>query len=142
MRPDGRDWVDGRNIAWIARVPHLGEAVQRIVEGLHPVQIFLFGSHARQEATKRSDVDLLVVLSDITEWADKGEAIEAVLELLRPVPIFEDVLVSTPEDLERGRQIGGSVIHNILRDGKPLYERSRSNRKGLDLPVRSTARPR
>ena len=36
---------------------------ERIVRDFHPVQVILFGSHARGDADPQSDVDLLVVFS-------------------------------------------------------------------------------
>jgi len=41
----------------------LAGAVSRLVDVLHPEQIWVFGSHARGAATEDSDVDLLVVVS-------------------------------------------------------------------------------
>ena len=40
---------------------------ERIVRDFHPVQIILFGSHARGEAHPQSDVDLLVVFSELAD---------------------------------------------------------------------------
>ena len=42
----------------------LQTATQRLVAEFQPDQIWLFGSHARGEATENSDLDLLVVLAD------------------------------------------------------------------------------
>jgi hypothetical protein len=42
-------------------------AIERIVDGVHPKLIILFGSQARGEATADSDVDLLVVEDAITD---------------------------------------------------------------------------
>ena len=38
---------------------------ERIVRDFHPVQIILFGSHARGDAHPQSDVDLLVAFSEL-----------------------------------------------------------------------------
>ena len=40
---------------------------ERIVRDFHPVQIILFGSHALGEAHPQSDVDLLVVFSELAD---------------------------------------------------------------------------
>jgi hypothetical protein len=50
----------------------LPEAVERIVEGFHPLKVILFGSLARGEAGYHSDVDLLIVF-DHVEWENKRE---------------------------------------------------------------------
>lgn len=43
--------------------------VQRLVEGLHPEQIMLFGSHAYGEATPASDLDLMVIVPESSDPA-------------------------------------------------------------------------
>lgn len=42
----------------------LGKAIARIVATMQPEAIYLFGSHARGEATADSDYDLLVIVPD------------------------------------------------------------------------------
>jgi predicted nucleotidyltransferase len=42
----------------------LDEVVNRLVRGLHPERIYLFGSQARSQAGEGSDIDLLVVVPD------------------------------------------------------------------------------
>lgn len=54
--------------------------VKRIVERFQPLRIVLFGSHARGEAGKWSDVDLLVVLPEV---ADKRKATVEILRSFR-----------------------------------------------------------
>ena len=45
------------------------EAVaQLIAERFDPVQVILFGSHARGNAGSHSDIDLLVVLDSLDDW--------------------------------------------------------------------------
>lgn len=45
----------------------LSTMTERIVRDFVPVQIILFGSHARGEAHPQSDVDLLVVFSELPD---------------------------------------------------------------------------
>ncbi|HYR79894.1 MAG TPA: nucleotidyltransferase domain-containing protein [Candidatus Dormibacteraeota bacterium] len=44
--------------------PALREIVQRLADAYHPLQIYLFGSKARDTAGPDSDYDLLVVMRD------------------------------------------------------------------------------
>jgi hypothetical protein len=44
--------------------PRLGEVLRRLVEAYQPIQVYLFGSHARGEAGPDSDYDLLLVVPD------------------------------------------------------------------------------
>jgi predicted nucleotidyltransferase len=95
--------------------------VQRIVERFHPVCIILFGSRARGEAGPWSDVDLLVVLPEV---AHKRRAMVEILRALSDLPVATDVIVSTPEELERRGHVKGDVLRAALREGKVLYERN------------------
>jgi len=95
--------------------------VERIVEQFQPVQIVLFGSHARGEAHAQSDVDLLVVMPD--SWAArKREAAIAMLSALSDLPVFKDVVVTTPEEIERRGHLVSTVLSVALAEGKVLYE--------------------
>ena len=40
---------------------------ERIVQGFDPLQIILFGSQARGDADRNSDIDLLVVFLELTD---------------------------------------------------------------------------
>ena len=42
------------------------QLVDRVVETVHPLRVILFGSAARDEASARSDIDLLVVMPNGT----------------------------------------------------------------------------
>ncbi len=47
----------------------IANAVKRIAEAAQPEQILLFGSHARGDARDDSDLDLLVIESEVTDRA-------------------------------------------------------------------------
>lgn len=98
----------------------LGEMVRRIVERFDPERIILFGSHARGEATEDSDVDLLVVLKDIASKRDKAIEIRGALFGLG---VAKDVVVVGAEELERKRDLVGTIVYPALREGRLLYER-------------------
>jgi predicted nucleotidyltransferase len=92
--------------------------VRRIVKRFHPRRIILFGSRARGEAGPWSDVDLLVVLPEI---ADKRQSMAEILQALGDLPVAMDVIVSTPEELERQGHVKGDVLRAPLWEGKVLY---------------------
>jgi len=71
------------------------EIVRRIVEVAKPDRIILFGSRARGDASSGSDVDLLVVKSNVRSRREIADQIY-VMVIAVPVPI--DVLVLTPDD--------------------------------------------
>lgn len=102
----------------------LEEVVKRLVEGLHPEQIYLFGSQARDQADAASDIDVLVVVSDADMPRHQREArsYELLWGITKPV----DVIVLTRGEFERGRQVKTSLPARVETEGKILYGRSQS----------------
>ena len=103
----------------LASEPLLQRMVARIVERFHPLQVILFGSHARREAGQHSDVDLLVVLPEVR---DQRDVTREILRALRDFPLPKDVVVTTPGELARRGNLVGTVLRPALRQGKVLYE--------------------
>ena len=97
------------------------EMTERIVNAMHPIKVILFGSYARGEADKDSDVDLLVVMPAI---GNKREDAISVRRILADLPVGKDIILTTPEELERRGAVIGSVLHPALREGRILYERT------------------
>jgi uncharacterized protein len=94
--------------------------VERIVRDFDPVRIVLFGSRARGVGREDSDVDLLVVLPRL---APQRNAVADVLRALADVPVPKDIVVTTPQEIERRGDLVGTVLRPALREGKVLYER-------------------
>lgn len=90
--------------------------------GFDPLKVILFGSFARGEASYHSDVDLLVVMPDGME--DERRVTVGILGALKDLPISKDVVVTTPEEIERRGDLVGTVFRPALREGKVLYERA------------------
>jgi predicted nucleotidyltransferase len=96
--------------------------IERIVQGFNPIRVILFGSHARGDAGEASDVDLLVVLPTVD---NKREAAIAIRRVLAEFPVSKDIIVASPEEIERRRDLVGSILRPATREGKVLYERAR-----------------
>jgi len=95
----------------------LNEIIWRIVQVAQPERIILFGSASRGEMGPNSDVDLLVVKS----WVHKRRLAQAIHMNLVGVGQAVDVIVVTPEDIERYRNAIGLVIEPASRKGKVVY---------------------
>ena len=106
---------------------------ERIVREFDPLQIILFGSQARGDADRHSDIDLLVVFAELT---DKRKTAVDILRVLADLPVAKDILVSTPEELERHRTRIGSVLRYAQQEGKILC------RKDLNAPARGSVQHR
>ena len=94
--------------------------VDRIVGAFQPAQIVLFGSHAQGTATERSDVDLLVILPNVS---DKRHTAIEIRRVLGDLPVCKDIVVATPEEVARRGHLVGTVLRSALREGKVIYER-------------------
>jgi predicted nucleotidyltransferase len=94
--------------------------VERLVRQFNPLRIILFGSRARADGRAQSDVDLLVVLSEVD---DKREAAISMTRALADLPVSKDVIVTTPGEIERRGDLVGTVLRPALREGRLLYER-------------------
>lgn len=99
----------------------LDEMVRRIVERFHPEKIILFGSYARNESTDDSDFDILVVMPAENSQRQKANEIDLALAD-RTVPM--DVIVVTPEQFDRQKNLAGTIVYKAAREGRVIYERA------------------
>ena len=98
----------------------LDEIIRRIVEVAAPDRIVLFGSAARGDMGPDSDVDLLVVKSGVRH---RGRLTNAIYLRLLGVGQPVDVVVVTPEDVERYGDSPALIIEPALREGTVVYAR-------------------
>lgn len=98
----------------------LDEMVRRIVERFNPDRIILFGSRARGTAGPDSDADLLVVMPVLGSKRKQAAEIDMALA---GVGLPKDIILVTPEEVERYHDVVGTIIGPAVRDGKVLYER-------------------
>jgi uncharacterized protein len=96
----------------------LAEIVRRIVEAARPEKIILFGSAARGEMGRNSDVDLLVVKSGSY---GKLDLLGKIRMNLWGVGEAVDVILATPEELDRYGDCPAIVFYPAIREGRVLY---------------------
>ncbi len=93
--------------------------VARIVEGYAPDRIILFGSYAYGTPTEDSDLDLLVVKSNIGQERQEREL--AVRRLLRGAGVPMDVLVRTPAEVAAAKKARFTIEYQAVTEGRLLY---------------------
>jgi predicted nucleotidyltransferase len=98
----------------------LSDIIRRIVEVAHPDKIVMFGSAARGELGPHSDVDLLVIKSDVDH---RGRLTGDITMNLIGTGQAVDIIVVTPEDIERYGASVGLVYRPALEEGKVVYVR-------------------
>jgi len=96
----------------------LQDIIRRIVEVAHPERIILFGSAARGEMGPNSDLDLLVIKRG---QFDERRLTGAIYLNLHGAGEAVDVILVTPEQVERYRNTHCLVVAPALREGREVY---------------------
>lgn len=96
----------------------IAAAVETLARNAPVERIILFGSRARGDAREDSDVDLLVIE---TKVEDRAAEMVRLRRLLRPLRIPVDVLVFSPDEIERWRDQPGWAGYWALREGRVVY---------------------
>lgn len=102
--------------------PKLFERLEQIVAAIKSrhaevVAVYVFGSHARRDATGRSDLDVLVVLSDSSE--------EMLRRILRFRKFFDleipvDLLVYTEDEIKQALAERNAFMIRVLKEAVRL----------------------
>ncbi len=83
------------------------------------VRAILFGSMARGEASRRSDVDLILVQRTAKRFLDRYDRLLYELNLALP-DVAVDALIYTPEEL--AQMARRRFVARALREGQVIYE--------------------
>ena len=103
--------------------------VQAIVENYQPEKVILFGSYAAGTAGEDSDLDLAIIKSTIAPSHKRGAEVRKAIRQNGQVYYFsKDILVFTPKEMEQLKNDQYSIVYEILKNGKTLYERSKPAR--------------
>ncbi len=92
--------------------------VREIVRAVRPLRIVLFGSAATGTMRADSDVDVLVV---VPEGTHRRRTAQKLYREIHGVGLPFDIVVATPQDLQRHRDNVGLIYRSILREGKEVY---------------------
>ena len=101
-------------------MPAIRAVVQQVAERFQPEKVILFGSYAYGSPTSESDVDLLVIMRSSLKQAEQAVQICQAIEYHFGL----DLIVQTPESLDRRLKLGDPFLGEIMRTGKILYERA------------------
>jgi predicted nucleotidyltransferase len=94
------------------------EAGRRLLAAAPPgTRVVLFGSHARGEAGRHSDLDFLVVEPSVEDVVEETYRLRCTLNEL---DVFADLVVVTEDEAEAWGDVYGTVIHAALAEGRPL----------------------
>jgi len=97
------------------------EAIERLIKAAKPQKIYLFGSYARGDARKQSDLDFLVI-----EQVLKSRRKEMVRlhDAIRSMRIPVDILVTSESTFNEWSDVHGTVMYRAKAEGRLCYEKS------------------
>ncbi len=97
------------------------ELLASVVAYFHPRRVILFGSRARGNAGRDSDIDLLVILDD--DAPPEKLTLAAGYESRRGYNRATDVIPVRESVYRRRSKIAGNLAYEAARDGVAVYER-------------------
>src|SRR5213594_2058620 len=97
---------------WTVTTEKIEEAVQRIVKASHPLKVIIFGSQARNTGGSDSDLDLMVILEEISDPVRESVRLR---RLLKGLIMAVDVLVVGKEKFDYWRDTPGNVFYEAAR---------------------------
>ena len=83
-----------------------------------PDRIVLFGSYAKDDEDKFSDIDLIIVYSTSKSFLDRLKE----LYISWNIPKVVDILAYTPEEYQK-MMLDNSFLQDAVNEGEVLYER-------------------
>ncbi|MFO7801397.1 MAG: nucleotidyltransferase domain-containing protein [Desulfovermiculus sp.] len=110
-------------------VTDIREKIRPVLEAGQAHWAVLFGSWARGTQTRRSDIDLLIVVETDKRWLDRDQDFANIYRLFPKQGV--DLLIYTPEELED--IIHRPFIQRILGEGKVIYESGEAGERGISL---------
>lgn len=96
----------------------INRIVKIIVDTVHPKQIILFGSYARHEQNKHSDIDIMVVKEDSKPRQARAAEIR---KRLRGICFPVDLVVYTPKEIKEWESVPNSFVHSVMNEGLKIY---------------------
>ena len=102
----------------------LESVASRIAQLINPKFVILFGSQARGTAVDHSDLDLLIVNEppNTSAWSRRRE-IGRIRRCIPALGIPVDVVLFTPEEVDRWKDTTNHIVSEAYKEGKLLYER-------------------
>ncbi len=97
------------------------EIVDKIVPLAKPYKIIIFGSRARGDADRNSDVDIMVIADEEESWPMQAGRLYTALSGL---PIEVDIVVYSPEDVSEWSGVPQALVTTAYREGRVVYERT------------------
>ena len=86
-----------------------------------PARVIVFGSYARDEAEDDSDLDLLVIESQLTNYESEYLKLRSAIGR---IGVGVDLLLLSQDDFSKRSLVPGTLPYWAAKEGKLLYERA------------------
>jgi predicted nucleotidyltransferase len=102
----------------VLTVDEIKTRLKPVLEHAHAVRAYLFGSFSRGTATRKSDIDILIVKDTDRRFLDRFDEFDGVYTLLDDYAV--DLLVYTPDEFESNKD--NHFLKRVLTEGILVYE--------------------
>jgi predicted nucleotidyltransferase len=92
----------------------------RLIEKFQPQKIVIFGSVARGQNDNHSDLDILVICPVV---GSRRQLMVQMNRSLGGLELARDILILTPEEFDRDKNIPGTIARPAWKEGIVLYDR-------------------
>ena len=89
-----------------------------IVNKVHPEKILIFGSYAQGNPNEDSDLDILIIQNTELPRLQRSRMIRP---HLRKFCFPMDILVYTPQEVEKWKNVPAAFITNIMSSARVIY---------------------
>lgn len=93
--------------------------LEKIISFYTPEKVYLFGSQARGNASKDSDIDFLIVKDSTKPKRQRALKFRKTLRGNYVYPV--DILVYTPSEFQNEQSIKGTIAYHASKEGTLLY---------------------
>jgi len=101
-----------------SEIHNLRESLKPFFIKAHVKKVILFGSASRDLETRKSDLDLMIVMDTNKRFFKRYDEFEGIYDIISGRAV--DLLIYTPDELKRIEH--RRFIKNILEKGYMLYE--------------------
>lgn len=95
-----------------------------ILKVIDAEQIILFGSYAEGNYTKDSDIDLMAIIRGKIDREEKNNILDKMAIIFFENNLNVDLLIETKEDIEKYKNIIGTVIKPALEQGRVIWKKN------------------
>lgn len=97
----------------------------KIIEAIDPEKIILFGSYGKGTQSKKSDLDIFIIVKEDKEPRYK-RARRIRKKIWGLISIPKDILVYTEKEIKVWEDVPFSFVSNVLTEGVTIYEKQAS----------------